>query len=355
MLDKQSYDVFAIAGQSNAMGVGNYTTSTEVPLGAAVEYMAQGFVKQLADPTQHNVTSGGNFSLTGSAWPSFGAKYNELLGRRACIVGGAFSGVGLLHPGSGPTGGWTASGPLLSDLAAKIESCMSFLAEKGSTSRLRGVIWVGGEQDVLASFTLASYKAALVDLRDRFRVATGNPALKLMIVSLDKSLDAGSEVKYAIIRQAQAEAAAENEGIELVVPFQNYYDSGLSDGVHMNQLGLNDIGRIAANGAAAALKFQLGYMSFSTKPSTAANSGVALSSQPVVRVLNPDGVVDTTFTGTVTASLTGTGTLSGTVRKAAVAGVATFTDLVVTGAGSSAIKFTSPGRGDLTSYNIVTS
>ena len=353
-LEKNSYDVFAIAGQSNAMGVGNYTTSVACPLGAGVEYLAQGFLKPLADPTQHNVTTGGNFSLAGSAWPSFGAKYSELTGRRACIVGGAFSGVGLLHSGSGPTGGWTSSGPLVANLAAKIDSCLSYLADKGTNSQLRGVIWAGGEQDVLASFTLASYKAALVDLRDRFRAATGNPTLKLMIVSLDKSLDAGNEAKYAIIRQAQAEAAAENDGIELIVPFQNYYDSGLSDGVHMNQSGLNDIGRIAANGAATALKFQVGYMSFGTKPSVISNSGTALSSQPVVRVLTADGVVDTSFTGIVTASLLGTGALGGTVRKAAVAGVAAFTDLAITGAGTSQLKFTAAGRGDLQSYSITT-
>jgi hypothetical protein len=69
---------------------------------------------------------------------------------------------------------------------------------------------------------------------------------------------------------------------------------------------------------------------FTTQPSGSV-SGVALTWQPVVKATDASGNVDTTFTGNVTLSLgSGAGALSGTVTKAAVAGVATFTDLVYT-------------------------
>jgi hypothetical protein len=66
---------------------------------------------------------------------------------------------------------------------------------------------------------------------------------------------------------------------------------------------------------------------FTTQPSGSV-SGVALTGQPVVKATDASGNVDTTFTGNVTLSLgSGAGTLSGTLVKAAVAGVATFTDV----------------------------
>lgn len=62
------------------------------------------------------------------------------------------------------------------------------------------------------------------------------------------------------------------------------------------------------------------------------------------------GVVDSGFTGNVTVAIaTGTGVLSGTTVKAAVAGVATFTNLVITGTGAHTLSATA------TSYTSATS
>jgi hypothetical protein len=69
---------------------------------------------------------------------------------------------------------------------------------------------------------------------------------------------------------------------------------------------------------------------FTTQPSGSV-SGAAFTGQPVVKVTDARGNVDTTFTGNVTLALgSGAGSLSGTLTKAAVAGVATFTDVVYT-------------------------
>ena len=77
-----------------------------------------------------------------------------------------------------------------------------------------------------------------------------------------------------------------------------------------------------------------------TQPAGAV-SGSAFTTQPVVRVTDSGGNTITTSTAVVTVSkASGSGTLSGTTTATAVAGVATFTNLVITGAGDHVLTFT---------------
>jgi hypothetical protein len=73
-------------------------------------------------------------------------------------------------------------------------------------------------------------------------------------------------------------------------------------------------------------------------------TGAVLSPQPVVRILDVSGAIITTGAGAtlvVTAARgAGTGSLGGTTSVTAVAGVATFTNLTLTGAGSHTLQFT---------------
>ena len=88
-----------------------------------------------------------------------------------------------------------------------------------------------------------------------------------------------------------------------------------------------------------------------TQPAGAVN-GVALTTQPVVKIVYPSGSTVTSFTGNVVATIaTGTaGTLSGTTMVAAVAGIATFTDLLITGTvGNFTLRFTPVGASAVTS------
>lgn len=84
-----------------------------------------------------------------------------------------------------------------------------------------------------------------------------------------------------------------------------------------------------------------------------AASGAPLSVQPVVRS-TLDGALNSSFTGNVTATLSGVGALSGTVTRAAVGGIATFTDLVITGAGVSNLIFAATGHVSATSVAVTT-
>ncbi len=79
-------------------------------------------------------------------------------------------------------------------------------------------------------------------------------------------------------------------------------------------------------------------------------SGTALGAQPVVQLRNASGQLVSTATGSVTAAIaSGAGTLSGTTVVNAVNGVATFTNLVVTGTGSYTLRFTASGLTSATS------
>jgi len=77
-----------------------------------------------------------------------------------------------------------------------------------------------------------------------------------------------------------------------------------------------------------------------TQPAGTA-SGQRLPTQPVVEIRDTSGARVSAASDTVTVALTGTGTLVGTLTVAAVGGVATFTDLAVTGTGAFALQFTS--------------
>ncbi len=80
-----------------------------------------------------------------------------------------------------------------------------------------------------------------------------------------------------------------------------------------------------------------------TQPS-GAFTGTAFSTQPVVRITDAGGNTITSSTANVVASIaSGAGTLSGTTTVAAVNGVATFTNLKITGTGNHTLTFTAAG------------
>ncbi len=95
---------------------------------------------------------------------------------------------------------------------------------------------------------------------------------------------------------------------------------------------------------------QLGIL---TQPAGAV-SGAAFTTQPVIEIRDANGNRVTASTLSVTAAIaSGTGALGGTVTVAAVAGVATFADLAITGAGPHTLTFTTvtPALG-VTSANV---
>jgi hypothetical protein len=88
-------------------------------------------------------------------------------------------------------------------------------------------------------------------------------------------------------------------------------------------------------------------------PSATVVSGFALAQQPVVELRDAAGIRMSAATNPVTAAInSGPGTLSGTTMVTPVNGLATFTDLTLSGAGSSTLQFTTPGANTLVSSAI---
>ncbi len=96
-------------------------------------------------------------------------------------------------------------------------------------------------------------------------------------------------------------------------------------------------------------------LAMKTQPASAAQSGVPLTTQPVVQLQDAAGNDQAQGGVEVTASLVGTtGTLGGTLaRSTDGTGAAAFTDLAITGpAGSYTLRFTAPGTLPVSSSSI---
>jgi hypothetical protein len=93
-------------------------------------------------------------------------------------------------------------------------------------------------------------------------------------------------------------------------------------------------------------------VAITTQP-TGAASGSALGTQPVIRIVDSSGTTVTSNVNVVASIASGIGTLSGTTTVAASNGIATFTDLVVTGtAGTFTLTFTATSLSAATSNSL---
>lgn len=243
-LEKQAFDVFMCGGQSNCSGQGDYLTSVGVPFGHAAEFQQGGVFKPLKDPTRHYATNtAGNVSQTGSLWPAFAAKYYELTGRRALIIGGGASGLGI--------SGWVSAGcsDVLGDnyLAAK-----AYLEERGGAIANVSLCFLGGETDAAGSPVKATVKANLLTVIDDIQTRSGLVSMPVYLLSVDRSTNSAQDAGYQTVRDALVEVADENANVHLVMPYQDFVGQGLlSDTVHWNQTALNEAGEIAATNVAA--------------------------------------------------------------------------------------------------------
>lgn len=90
-------------------------------------------------------------------------------------------------------------------------------------------------------------------------------------------------------------------------------------------------------------------LAMTTQPAGAVTNAL-LTTQPVVQVRDGTGVLLATDTRPVTVSIaSGTGTLSGTTTVNAVNGVATFTNLAITGSGNHTLRFSAAAASEVIS------
>ena len=97
-------------------------------------------------------------------------------------------------------------------------------------------------------------------------------------------------------------------------------------------------------------------LGMTTQPATTAESGVALTRQPAVQLLDHSGNPTATSGMTVNVTVSG-GSLAGTTSAVAdpVTGLATFTDLAIVASGAVTLTFSAPGVQSVTSSSITVS
>ncbi len=110
----------------------------------------------------------------------------------------------------------------------------------------------------------------------------------------------------------------------------------------------------ATSGSIAVSPAAANRLRINTQPATTATAGVAFTTQPVVQIEDTYGNLRNADTLSITAA-SSSGTLQGTVTRAAVGGIATFTDLFATNAASITLSFSSGALTTATSGTIAVS
>jgi hypothetical protein len=240
-------DVFLVAGQSNATGVGDASQAPR-PLSGTVFNYYNGTISEF-DPVDPN---------TGSAWPSFGVTYYDLTGHKILFVLSAIGGTcqtdqcaAYSHALS-----WDVNGTLMQPSITALDAAMSALTAAGYTSVLKGVLWDQGEGDAEAinggAVSPAAYQSALTATIGRYRAHYG-PSLPFYI--FQTGTEPGQETGYAAVRNAQMQVAASDPNTKVI--FQdavNFPSKGWmqSDNLHYTQPGYNEMGKQGAQNVVSA-------------------------------------------------------------------------------------------------------
>jgi len=230
-------DVFLIAGQSNAQGQGDSSLSPVPQTGTVYQYY-NGEISAAADPV-------GNAS-TGSAWPSFGIKWNNLTKRKICFVPAAVpssSQVAAADPGGGT---WDTTGTLFDTSVTLLNDAIAALGVAGYTPILRGILWCQGEADAgaitAATITKAQYKTALTTMIANYRTEFGS-RLPFFIFRTGGA----DTVGRTDVMAAQGEVATSDYFTNLVfINAVNFPTRGLQNGAHYTQAGYNEMGDFGA-------------------------------------------------------------------------------------------------------------
>ena len=250
----QEVDLFIVAGQSNALGIGTSAESPSSPHGFWIN--GSNAPVPLVDPL-------GNVN-TGSSWPSFSNEWRALTGRRSAFVYTAAVGSSLVAAGTG----WNPTGNLRAQAVTAANQAIGVLT--GNPTYPLGnvyMVWLQGEQEAQTingtTITGTTYKAALEDLATYFKAQI--PSMQQMgvihISGPAGSTGAGATQQTAIhlgyqeIRAAQTRAIADHA--DLTGAYDGSYHfvgRGLSkDGTHYSQAGYNLNGKMAARGVHGSL------------------------------------------------------------------------------------------------------
>ena len=244
----QSRKLFLVAGQSNAVGVGNSDSSIVCIPGTCFEYVSTAdSLKPLKDPVGYAMPDEDfQGAVTGSAWPSFASMYYQLTGDSVIIVQAAKGATSCTAAADAGAGNWSSSYHLFSQAVTKTK-----MAETATALQLSGIVWLQGESDALGissnKISVCQYEDALKDLIERFRTAF-RCNLPFYIIQTGLYLQ-NYDSAFCIVRAVQQQVA-EEDSLTFIVDSAaiTYRAMGLmnADHIHYDQQALNMTGATVA-------------------------------------------------------------------------------------------------------------
>lgn len=235
--------LFLLAGQSNAGGLGDSAKSNQHLNERAFEYdVLLNQVKPLKDPAGQKWKSLEKVNGRGTILPAFTKQLSSMWNKQIVVVHAARSGSSCHSKAElAQYGTWDTTGKLFTDTEEKTK-----LAEKASGLKLSGILWMQGERDANAihdgKLQPEEYKTALLDLINRFRNSFGaNTAFYIIQTGYQSGrIQDGNDS----VRAMQSELAKQLKAVYIVYAETNlFFERGwMHDFVHYNQQGLDDIG-----------------------------------------------------------------------------------------------------------------
>lgn len=244
--------LFLVAGQSNAVGIGNADSSALYQCSTCYEYSsATQSIWPLKDPVGYSaVNEDFQAAYTGSCWPAFAYTYNQLTGDSVILIQAAKGGTACHALADGGAGNWSDSYHLFSQAVGKAKA-----AEVFTGKQVAGIVWLQGESDAVGIYngkiTACQYKQALQDLIQRFRNQL-HCNLPFYIIQTGLFTEPFDDV-FNQAREIQRQVAAEDYLTFVVDSSANTYRSlgWMTDQIHFDQRALNAMGTNAATNVAA--------------------------------------------------------------------------------------------------------
>src|ERR1044072_2845606 len=244
-------DVFGIFGQSNAKGKGDSLLSPRAISGKVLQ-INMGVIKDANDPMGQDVAGSNERSQYGSAWPSFGNTYYNKTSRLICMVPTYKGGTSQCAAADVGAGNWDTTGVLFDSAVARVFSAMGVLAANGYNPIFKGIVWLQGESDAIAlqssTITIGDYTAAFTKMIRKFRGYFG-ASMPFNIIRVGTSTPY-IDSYWQQVRDAQ-QSIANSDSMTQIVYYNaaNFVTRGLmqGDGIHYNQVALNEVGQMTAN------------------------------------------------------------------------------------------------------------
>lgn len=252
------WDLFLIAGQSNAEGRGDKSLSENVPAGVLKVWNGSAFVETLTDPI------GG--ATTGSAWPAFVNRYYQRTGRGVLLVEQATGGTNVVANAGDTGANWSPTGTLRATAATAYEAAYTAALAAGLATRKAGLLWIQGEADAKAitAGTVATVTGLATTATDYYN------GLSALVSYFATQFDFGTNCLPFIMSQIGTENTGDPTGHQQVRAQQaklarnlpnvhlghfgavNFLGRGyMADLDHYTQAAYNEIGQAMAEVAAA--------------------------------------------------------------------------------------------------------